>query len=99
MHATLVVLIDREHEEQTVKKLTRSLSRIKEQQAKLNQSDAKDAVVLAESSEHFEGLFKEKTWKYTFVVGHEEHLPAAGRQRTAKNAKKKSQLLVLSPTT
>ena len=46
---------DREREEQTVRKITQSLQRIKEQQYKLNQSDSKAAAALAESSEHFEG--------------------------------------------
>jgi pimeloyl-CoA synthetase len=49
---------DREREDQTVSKITRSLKRIEEQQLKLNQSDKKAAAALSESSEHFEGLFK-----------------------------------------
>lgn len=47
---------DREREEQTVSKITRSLKRIKEQQSKLNQSEGVTAQNLAESTEHFEGL-------------------------------------------
>jgi pimeloyl-CoA synthetase len=50
---------DREREEQTVTKITRSLKRIKEQQLKLIESDSKAAAALAESSEHFQGLFSE----------------------------------------
>jgi pimeloyl-CoA synthetase len=48
---------DRKREEQTVSKITRSLKRIKDQQLKLNQSNNKAASALAETSEHFEGLF------------------------------------------
>jgi hypothetical protein len=51
---------DREHEEETVTKITRSLIRIKEQQSKLHQSDLKAAAALVESSEHFEGLFRRR---------------------------------------
>ena len=47
---------DQAREEQTVSKITRSLQRIKEQQMKLNQSEKKEAAILAESNEHFEGL-------------------------------------------
>jgi pimeloyl-CoA synthetase len=46
---------DRQREELTVTKITRSLKRIKEQQLKLNQSDSKAASALAETSEHFHG--------------------------------------------
>jgi pimeloyl-CoA synthetase len=46
---------DRQREELTVTKITRSLKRIKEQQLKLNQSDIKAASALAETSEHFDG--------------------------------------------
>jgi pimeloyl-CoA synthetase len=49
---------DREREEQTVTKITRSLKRIKEQQLKLIEADSKAAAALAESSEHFQGLFE-----------------------------------------
>ena len=49
---------DRQREEQTVSKITRSLKRIKEQQSKLNHSESATATALAESSEHFEGLFQ-----------------------------------------
>jgi hypothetical protein len=48
---------DVEREEQTVSKITRSLRRIREQQSKLNQSEDKATSTLAESNEHFEGLF------------------------------------------
>ncbi len=51
---------DREREEQTVSKITRSLKRIEEQQLKLNQSEKKGATTLVDSNEHFEGLFKKK---------------------------------------
>lgn len=46
---------DREREDQTVSKITRSLNRIKEQQSKLNQADDRRGSVLAETNEHFEG--------------------------------------------
>jgi hypothetical protein len=46
---------DREREEETISKITRSLRRIKEQQLKLNQSNSKAASTLTESNEHFEG--------------------------------------------
>lgn len=49
---------DRQHEEQIVSKITRSLKRIKEQQSKLNQSTSRDTARFTESPEHFEGLFK-----------------------------------------
>ncbi|CAF4702929.1 unnamed protein product [Rotaria sp. Silwood1] len=47
---------DRQREEQTVSKITRSLQRIKEQQSKLNQSNSKSATGLLETSEHFEAI-------------------------------------------
>ncbi|CAF3346333.1 unnamed protein product [Rotaria sp. Silwood1] len=47
---------DRQREEQTVSKITRSLQRIKEQQSKLNQSNSKNATALLETSEHFEAI-------------------------------------------
>jgi hypothetical protein len=50
---------DRQREEQTVSKIQRSLKRIEEQQSKLNQSDSKAASALADSTEHFEGLFRD----------------------------------------
>jgi hypothetical protein len=60
---------DREREEQTVSKITRSLKRIKEQQLKLNQSESKAASTLLETSEHFEGLFEKKVEeKFYFII-------------------------------
>jgi hypothetical protein len=47
---------DREIEEQTVSKITKSLKRIKEQQLKLNKSEKKSKSGFNESNEHFEGL-------------------------------------------
>jgi hypothetical protein len=52
---------DRQHEDETVSKITRSLDRIKEQQSKLHRSGTKAATTLFESSEHFEGLLSKKT--------------------------------------
>lgn len=45
-------------EKQTVDKITESLNRIKQQQLKSTQADNKAAAALADSSEHFEGLFR-----------------------------------------
>ncbi|CAF4782904.1 unnamed protein product, partial [Rotaria sp. Silwood2] len=45
---------DHQRDEQTLSKITRSLERIQEQQSKLNQLNNKDALILTESSEHFE---------------------------------------------
>jgi hypothetical protein len=54
---------DRQREEETVTKITRSLIRIKEQQSKLHESDGKRGAALIETSEHFEGLFRRKKKK------------------------------------
>ena len=48
---------NRQREEQTVSKITRSLARIKEQQSKLNQAEGEAAASTTESAEHFEGRF------------------------------------------
>jgi hypothetical protein len=49
---------DRIREDQTVGKIMQSLDRIKKQQSEQNQADSRAAGTLAESSEHFEGLFR-----------------------------------------
>jgi len=54
---------DGERENETVTKITRSLERIKEQQSKLHQADAR-AAALVVSSEHFEGLLRKEIIKY-----------------------------------
>ncbi len=62
---------DREREEQTVSKITRSLKRIKEQQSKLNQSDSK-AATLTESNEHFEAIRSGDYYMYDYESDEEE---------------------------
>jgi hypothetical protein len=51
---------DRLREDETVAKINRSLTRIREQQSILNKSDVRPAAAFVETSEHFEGLFKKK---------------------------------------
>jgi hypothetical protein len=53
---------DKDREDETVAKISRSLERIKEQQSKLHQADAR-AAALVVSSEHFEGLLRQEKKK------------------------------------
>ncbi len=48
---------DRLREDETVVKITRSLTRIREQQSKLNKPNVRPAAAFVEASEHFEGSF------------------------------------------
>jgi pimeloyl-CoA synthetase len=46
---------DRSREDETVTKITRSLTRIREQQLKVNVPTVRPAAAFVEASEHFEG--------------------------------------------